>query len=31
MDWSKQINLIDKLTLKIGTKEFVDWINNEAY
>ena len=31
IDWSKQTNLIDKLTLKLGTKEFVDFIQNEAY
>jgi len=30
-DWSNEIGIVDKLSIKIGTKEFVDWINNEAY
>ena len=30
-DWSEESNYIDKLTVKMGTKEFIDWINIEAY
>ena len=31
IDWSEEIGLTDKLTFKMGTKEFVDWIQKEAY
>ena len=30
-DWSEESNYIDKLIVKMGTKEFIDWINTEAY
>jgi len=30
-DWSEESDLIDKLIVKMGTKEFIDWINTEAY
>ena len=29
-DWSSEINLIDKLVIKMGTKKFIDWINNKS-
>ena len=31
VDWSNEAELIDALNLKTGTKEFLDWINTEAY
>ena len=31
VDWSNEIEFIDALNLKTGTKEFLDWINTEAY
>jgi len=30
-DWSKEMNRIDKLNIKMGSKEFINWINNKAY
>ena len=30
-DWSEEINRIDKLNIKMGSKEFINWINNKAY
>ena len=31
VDWSNELDFTDSLTLKIGTKEFLNWIENEAY
>ena len=31
VDWSNEVEFIDALNLKMGTKEFLDWINTEAY
>ena len=31
VDWSNELDFIDSLTLKIGTKEFINFIQNEAY
>ena len=31
VDWSNELDFIDSLILKIGTKEFVNFIQNEAY
>ena len=31
VDWSDELDFTDSLTLKIGTKEFVYFIQNEAY
>ena len=31
VDWSNEVEFIDALNLKTGTKEFLDWINTEAY
>ena len=31
VDWSNELDFTDSLTLKIGTKEFVYFIQNEAY
>ena len=31
VDWSDELDFTDSLTLKIGTKEFVYFMNNEAY
>ena len=31
VDWSDELEFIDSLTLKIGTKEFINFIQNEAY
>lgn len=30
-DWGKDMKFTDKLSVSIVTKEFLDWINNEAY
>ena len=30
-DWSEEMNKIDKLSIKMGSKEFINWINNKAY
>jgi len=30
-DWSDQMDYIDKLTVSVVTKEFENWIENEAY
>ena len=30
-DWSSAMNKIDKLVVRIGSKEFLDWIENEAF
>ena len=31
VDWSDEIDFTDNLTLKIGTKEFINFLQNEAY
>ena len=31
VDWSNEVEFIDSLNLKMGTKEFFDFINTEAY
>ena len=30
-DWSEAMDYVDKLTVTIASKDFDDWINNEAY
>ena len=30
-DWNEDIDIHDKMSIKIGTKEFIDWINTKAY
>ena len=31
VDWSKEIEFIDKLKVALVSKELMNWINNEAY